>query len=235
MSNFFYIVKALLRRGPKFILLYVKESLAFDIRHGTNTHLRVPKTQSTGVGADFEDGVLYVASLTSVVQDTLAAAESAFGEVRFREAQFIDLGCGKGKTLLVYAMRYGRRAKYAAVGIEYEPGLCEIARSNARKLAPSGQGIQVHCDSALNVERYINGAQLVVYLYNPFGGQTLRSVLAVLAKYRHVLIYVDPVERHLLVGFGYEVVESRLGQHHADTWLIASSPGDAAWRGSAVG
>jgi SAM-dependent methyltransferase len=233
MNSFSYIVKALLRRGAGFIFLYARESLAFDLFHGTNTHLRVPKAQPPGVGADFHDGVLYVASFTSVVCRTLAVAESAFGEAKFREAQFFDLGCGKGKALLVYAMRYGRRARQAAVGIEYEPTLCEIARSNARKLKLPGQGIEVHCDSALNIGRYIKSANLVIYLYNPFGGQTLRSVLAEIAKYRHVLIYVDPVERGLLFDFGYEVIASRQGRHHADTWLVASSRGAGGQPGAA--
>ena len=225
MKNVAYIIKALLRRGPGFVLLYARESLVFDLFHGTNTHLRVPKSEPAGAGTDCRDGVHYVASLTSVIRRTLAVAEAALGKTRFQEAQFFDLGCGKGKTLLVYAMQYGRRTSHAAVGIEYESTLCEIARSNARRLSLPGQGIQVHCDSALNIARYVKASLLVIYLYNPFGGQTLRSVLGVIAKYHHVLIYVDPVEQGVLLDFGYEVIESRQGRHHADTWLVALSRG----------
>lgn len=225
MSSLSYILKALLRRGPGFILLYAKESLAFDVRHGTNTHLRVPKAKPPGAGSDFQDGVLYVASLTSVVRRTLRVAEAKLGPEKFRDAQFFDLGCGKGKALLVYAMMYGRQARHAAVGIEFEPGLCDIAHSNARKVASTGMGIDVHCDSARNIVRYIKSTSLVIYLYNPFGGQTLRSVLAAIAKFPHVLIYVDPVEQGVLPDFGYEVIEYRQGRHHADTWLVAASAG----------
>ena len=218
-----YIIKVLLRRGPGFILLYLRESLAFDVCHGTNTHLRVPKAHAHARGADFQDGVLYVASLTSVVRRTLAVAEAALGETAFRDAQFFDLGCGKGKALLVYAMRYGPQANHTPVGIEYEPSLCEIARANALKVKPAGKGIKVHCDSALNFECYRTGATLVIYLYNPFGGQTLRSVLAVMAKYPHVLIYVDPVERGILAEFNYTIMELQEGRYHANTWLVATS------------
>lgn len=225
MSNVAYIVKALLRRGPAFILLYLRESLAFDIVHRTNTHLRVPRASQPSGGSDYHDGVLYVASLTSVIRRTLAVAACTLGEERFREAQFFDLGCGKGKTLLVYAMHYSQHAKYAAVGIEYEPALWEIARTNARKLGSAGRAIELHCDSALNIERYIKSPILVIYLYNPFHGKTLRSFLSRIAKYPHVLIYVDPVEKDLLQEYGYRIQASNRGRYNASTWLVASNYG----------
>jgi SAM-dependent methyltransferase len=221
MSNLSYILKALLRRGPAFILLYLKESLAFDLLHGTNTHLRVPKSTPPGVRSEHGEGVLYVASLTSVVRRTLAQTESLLGNAKFREAQFFDLGCGKGKTLLVYAMLYGRVAKHPATGIEYEPSLCETAWKNIAGFKPATNRVDVHCDSALNVEQYVQSGTLVIYLYNPFGGETLRGVLTKISKYPHVLIYVDPVEKQTLAEYGYAIQAFEQGKHHANTWLIA--------------
>lgn len=222
ISNLGYIMKALARRGPAFILLYLRESLAFDVLHGTNTHLRVPKAERAGVVSEYEDGVLYVASLTSVIRDTLAIAKKLLGEERFREAQFFDLGCGKGKALLVYAMEYGRQARYPAVGIEYERTLCEVASRNIRKLKSDAGRAEVHCDSALRVEQYIRSSLLVVYLYNPFQGETLHAVLRTIARYPHVLLYVDPVHKDILPQHGYQIRTSHQGRHHATTWLAAT-------------
>jgi hypothetical protein len=224
-GNLLYIIKALLRRGPGFILLYLRESLAFDLVHGTNTHLRVPKAAQTVAGAEYDDGVLYVASLTSVVCDTLALAEKLLGAERFRDAQFFDLGCGKGKTLLVYAMLYGQQVRYPAVGIEYELALCEVASKNIRKFKPAAGRVEVHCDSALNVDKYIRSQFQIVYLYNPFQGDTLQAVLRAITKRPHVLVYVDPVERDSLVQYGYQIHAAHQGRHHASTWLVAIHEG----------
>ena len=221
MSNFAYIVIALLKRSPLFLFLYAKESLAFDLLHGTNTHLRAPKLEQPGTETERKDGVLYVASWTSVVRRALALSETVLGEERFREAQFFDLGCGKGKALLVYAMYYGPRANPAAVGIDYDRALCEIAEKNILKLGPAANRVVVHCDSALNIGNYIKAGTLIIYLYNPFQGETLRCTLNRIAKYPHVLIYVDPVEKHILPDYGYEIHAFHQGRYHADTWLLA--------------
>lgn len=228
MSNFLYILKALMRRGPSFLLLYLRESLAFDIANGTNTHLRVPKAQQAGVASDYQDGLLYVASLTSVIRKSLTATLNLLGKRQFDEAQFFDLGCGKGKALLVYAMEYGQSAHHPAIGIEYDPSLCEIAVKNIRKLGAVRDRAIVHCDSALNIEQYINSKFLIVYLYNSFQGETLRSVLRTIAKYPHVLIYVDPVEKDILADYGYKVHVAHQGDHNASTWLVALNQVDVA-------
>lgn len=221
MSNISYLVAALARRGPRFLLQYFNESLLFDLVHGTNTHLRVPKVQSAGADGERRDGVLYVASFTSVVRRTLEIVRSRLGDDRFRESHFLDLGCGKGKALLVYALEQGRRAIHSATGIEYDPALCDIARRNIVKLRFRDRAPEVHCDSALNTPQYIRGKYLIVYLYNPFGGETLRAVLKAIAPYPHMLIYIDPVERNLLQDFGYTIEASHSGRTHADTWLVA--------------
>lgn len=221
MSNFAYIVRALLKRGPLFPFLYARESLVFDLLYGTNTHLRVPKLYQPGTETERKDGVLYVASWTNVVRRALALSETVLGEKRFREAQFFDLGCGKGKALLVYAMQYGPRVRQTAVGIDYDRGLCEIAEKNILRLGPGPSRVAVHCDSALNIENYIKAEILIVYLYNPFQGDTLRATLNRIAKHPHVLIYVDPVEKHILSDYGYKICAFHQGRYHADTWLLA--------------
>jgi hypothetical protein len=215
------MIKALLRRGPGFILLYVRESLLFDIVNGTNTHLRVPKASRASVVPEYQDGVLYVASWTSVVRDTLAAAEMLVGAERFRESQFFDLGCGKGKAVLVYTKLHGQQARYPAVGIEYDQPLCEMASRNLRILKAAVGRAEVHCDSALNFEKYVRSRFLIVYLYNPFQGDTLHAVLRTIGKYQHVLLYVDPVEKDILAQYGYQIRASHVGRNHANTWLAA--------------
>lgn len=223
--NLLYLVRASLRRGPRFAITYFMESVAFDLAYGTNTHLRVPKPdQKETPGGDRKDGLLYVASLTSVVREALACCRKTGGEALFSEAQFIDLGCGKGKALLVYAKESATARSPTAVGIEYDEALCHIARSNVMRMGTTASSVEIHCDSAVNVASYLNAPVAIIYLYNSFQGQTLRKVLGMLADHPHWLIYVDPAEERALPLYGYETQRHHKGRYHADTWLVATNP-----------
>lgn len=224
-NNARYLLGALIKRGPSFLVLYLRESLLFDLRHGTNTHLRVPKSEVNAADdRDKQNGLLYVASLTSVVREALTACRALIGHASFIDAQFMDLGCGKGKALLVYATEFARDTRRTAIGIEYDDDLCQIARRNVIKVCGPSAGVAVHLDSAVNFERYIEGESLIVYLYNSFQGATLRAVLSGLAKYPHLLIYVDPPDLGILQEFGYRIHTDHRGRYHANTWLIAANP-----------
>ena len=104
MKYFLYIFLVIRKRGIRFFWDYFKESIWFDLRFGTSTFLRVPKTnQKIKIEDDKnDDGLLYVASFTSVTLNTILRAKDVMGTERFRQAQFMDLGCGKGKTLIIY-------------------------------------------------------------------------------------------------------------------------------------
>jgi hypothetical protein len=222
-GNVLYLLRSLLKRGPRFLLLYFRESVLFDLLNGTNTHLRVPKPDDGG-STERQDGLLYVASLTNVVRNTLQVARRHLGEAKFNQAQFIDLGCGKGKAVLVYAKEFAPPQGPTALGIEYDRALCTVAWANLERVPAARTRARIHCDSALNLEAYVAGGPLIVYLYNSFQGETLRGVLGLLAKYEHVLIYVDPAERPVLAGYGYTEIAAHEGRYNASTWVVAANP-----------
>jgi hypothetical protein len=217
-----HAVRAIRERGFRFLWVYFRESLWFDLRHGTRTSTRVPKSgrylRSLG---ERDDGVLYVASFTSVTKQSLQAARRILGAEAFARAQFVDLGCGKGKPLLIYAQLYPNPG-LPAIGIEYDTALVEVARANLAACEIEPRMAMVVADSASNVRQHVSGEVLIVYLYNPFQGSTLRTVLSTLAATPHLLIYVDPVERATLLDGGYQLIEDHPGRYHADTWLIAT-------------
>ena len=226
LGKLFYALKVARTRGVGFFYTYFRESLWFDLRHGTQTSSRVPKDQQMidGSTAEAGNGLLYVASFTSVTARSLEVARDVLGPERFAAAQFLDLGCGKGKALLVYALGPGAGSTHAPVGIEYDPALAETARENARKCGFGDDEISIVADSATKVRDYVRSDVLIVYLYNSFQGETLKAVLGELAAHPHVLIYVDPAEKHVLPAFGYTIRFETRGKYNADTWLVASAP-----------
>jgi SAM-dependent methyltransferase len=87
---------------------------------------------------------------------------------------FLDLGCGKGRAVLL-ASEMGFRE---AVGVELNAGLAEIAKANARIWTAAGKArspIRIECRDATEVE-WPSGPCLV-FLYNPFAEPVMRAVV----------------------------------------------------------
>jgi len=224
MAQLIYIIEKSWERGLWFMWIYFKESLWFDLRFGTHTNMRIPKVHQHIQAAkmDRSDGLLYVASFTSVVREALAKTKMLLGEHQFYNSQFFDLGCGKGKALFVYARLFNKVLHHPSIGIEYDSHLVSVARENAQKLKLSDD-VQIVLGSAVHLHDYLKTPFAIFYIYNSFQGQTLRKVLDQMSKVPHVLIYVDPVERVVLSDYGYNICHDHVGSYAADTWLIARS------------
>jgi SAM-dependent methyltransferase len=94
--------------------------------------------------------------------------------VDLREFTFIDLGSGKGRTLLM-ASDY---PFVRIVGVELLPSLNEIARENIQKYKSDSQkclDLESICGDAAHFP--IPGGPLLIYLFNPFPEGPLRQVL----------------------------------------------------------
>jgi predicted RNA methylase len=86
----------------------------------------------------------------------------------------VDVGCGKGRVLIV-AAEYGFER---VVGVEFSEELCEIARSNvtvyARKHGLSTNVEVVHRDAA---EYEFRADDNVLFFFNPFDSAVMERVL----------------------------------------------------------
>lgn len=114
-------------------------------------------------------------------------------------ATFLDLGCGMGRALVVASEYNFTRI----VGVDLSSYLCRTARQNADVVAqqfPERTRIEVIEADATEVD--LPGGPLVVFLYNPFGRQTLAKVLSRLeaaSATRLVnIVYQNPVGHDLI-------------------------------------
>jgi hypothetical protein len=202
-------------RGPSFIYHYAREIAWFDWINRTDTSRRKQNA------ANIDANIHYVASFTSVIECTLAHLRRHVGS-RFADLQFIDIGSGKGKVVLVYGRRYGAEARYAPMGIEYDSALCVIANANIARMGLDRIAARVVHDDAMSVRAHLVGNEAIFFLYNPFTGRIFREFVQRAADKPHFLIYVDPVERSFLKERGYKILVDHSGRYHADSWLIAS-------------
>ena len=104
---------------------------------------------------------------------------------------FCDIGCGYGRALCLVARKRVKRC----IGIELSPEFAAKARANARTVRHRIAPVEVRIGDASEAD-YQEGT--VFFMVNPFGPNTLRSVLgrieqSLAANPRHArFIYVHP-------------------------------------------
>jgi SAM-dependent methyltransferase len=111
------------------------------------------------------------------------------------EFTFVDLGCGKGRAMMLAAELPFREV----VGIDISPSLVESARQNLERAQIANA--RVVCQNAANWQ--LPAGNLLVYLFNPFVGPVFRRVvrnLCVCSSADLWIIYVNPIEKSVLEG-----------------------------------
>jgi SAM-dependent methyltransferase len=222
-----------LRRGlsdvATLFLSYSPESdQSFDRKFGTDTAGSVPPSQlGIADAAARENAILYLPSPASVTRwmfDNVG--------IDHRDFSFVDLGCGKGRVLLVAAEYPFKRI----VGVEISAALTEIARKNAA-LAHSRSGASPVIEiQNTNVTTFdFPSTNILLHLYHPFEPAITAAVLSRLERSveanprRIVVAYLlyaaalEPVEEVFsrfpwLTKTRYE--QSVLGQYN---WLFYSN------------
>lgn len=112
----------------------------------------------------------------------------------------VDLGCGMGRVLACAA----RLPMREVVGVEMSEALCAIAQRNARKLRKGKTPIRIICGKA---QAFDFSHTTILYMYNPFGRETLQQVLRDLVSSwkgtaRVIRIcYVNPVHEDVFAQF----------------------------------
>lgn len=126
--------------------------------------------------------------------------------INFRDFTFIDLGSGKGRTLLM-ALDYPFRR---IIGVELLPSLHQIAQQNVGQYKSEAQkcfAIETICADATAFP--FPDDPLVIFLFNPFPESGMRRVLLNLEqslrrRSRPVyVIYHNPLLEHVLSEGGF--------------------------------
>jgi len=114
----------------------------------------------------------------------------------------VDLGCGTGRALFVFA-RAGLRC---VRGVDFHGETCRLAAENVRRYAKRAAGRAPGCIEILHQDAaaYPFSDETIVYLFNPFGRATLRAVVenlraSLLVRPRRVRIgYYHPLHGDVL-------------------------------------
>lgn len=168
----------------------------FDLANGTDTSgavsLDAIRTETDHPAR--AHAAMYAGSQPSIVRAALNALPP------MTNATFLDIGCGKGRPLLV-ATEYPFQE---VIGIELSPGLAATARANAAILAARHPDrAPVHIEVGDATEYPLPPGDLVLFFFNAFGAPLVAKLVsaveqAITAANRQVyLIYYNPVHGDL--------------------------------------
>lgn len=165
----------------------------FDRIHGTHTSGFVAADQLPAEEAARDHAAFYAGSQPSVLREGLKALPP------LQTCTFVDLGCGKGRPLLVASELPFRDI----IGVELSPDLAKVAERNAALIArrfPDRTAIRIAVGDASNFP--IPSGDVVLFLYNPFGAELIAKVVqsveaALRIEPRSIyIVYYNPTAAH---------------------------------------
>lgn len=197
---------------------YLKENVAFDMQYGTDTSGWLEPGDYEDRPENLEHGVRYRASYTSEICDAL---KKVGWMLPLDRASFFDLGCGKGKAVLL-ARKLCPFER--VVGVDYYARFIDVARRNVEKMELDN--IELHHGNAENFTDF--SATSIVYMYNPFDDYIMRQVRQNIERNtnRCIVIYNKPV--HIDVFDGWNTVERKSG------WNVDWETAILSWSAEAV-
>ena len=153
----------------------------FDARHGTDTGGLIGGG-SLAVGSRNDP---YITAYAGVAPSRLNTALDRWAETlpegeRLETFAFVDLGCGKGRAMLLAS----QRPFHHVTGVELNPGLAKIAKRNVAIWEAGGRSkIAIEVVEGDATELGYPAGPLLVFIYNSFGPPVVRAVLQALERH----------------------------------------------------
>jgi SAM-dependent methyltransferase len=138
----------------------------FDLLHGIDTGGYIMGANLSAVSLSG----LYNTEYGSISPAVLTQALSGLA-IQYEDFSFVDIGCGKGRALLVASQFPFRHL----LGVEIASELCDTAKANVATNSNWAARISVVNQDATKIS-YPDGP-LVLFLYNPFFAPVLRRFL----------------------------------------------------------
>jgi SAM-dependent methyltransferase len=184
----------------------------FDHRYGVDTGGVIPQADLDVDTPNWVHGSAYVA--TSPIDFGQVLAPFALD---LPKTSFIDLGCGKGRVLLMAsALPFAR-----VVGVEYSETLAAIARSNLERYrGPRSAAATDVVIGDASAYSYPEG-DLVVFMYHPFNEVIMQRVIEALeealreAPRKLLVLYFKPVHGDLWQAVDFVELQHASGLYNA--------------------
>ncbi len=139
----------------------------FDLQNGTDTGGYYSSADLHGKTLS----IVYTTAYYGIAPSALASALSDLN-IHYSEFTFADVGCGKGRAMIVAA----QFPFHSLWGVEISPELCEIARANLALRPEWANRSSIIHEDAISVT--FPQGPLLIMMFHPFLAPVLRRVLA---------------------------------------------------------
>jgi SAM-dependent methyltransferase len=180
-------------------LLSMVDDAVFDFRLATDTRTAVPQEKLRVISPENQSAAHpYVMTRARALRHAFKTSTAP------RDLRFNDIGCGKGKVLIVAALCGFKEVR----GLDFAPDLISIAEKNLevfKNRLPKDARVTVECADVTQVD--YGPKDCVFFLYNPFYADVMRGFCERLSRSlddhprRIWLIYADPAQLHVMLEF----------------------------------
>ena len=169
----------------------------FDIKYGVDTFSRIELKKLTINTENKNKGSEYQPSRVEPLRSLFLKIKPFIKD----DSVLVDLGCGKGRVLLV-ASEFGLNK---VKGVEFATELCKIANINAR-IFKTKTGVKTEFEIIeSDASKYeINSKDDIFFLFNPFDDSILIEVLQnidnslIRNPRRIIIIYLNPQHKKII-------------------------------------
>ena len=186
-------------------LFYLKfDNIFFDLRYGIDSSQNVSLDKLNFQITNKREGVEYGTIAPYFIQKILELVKFDTSDI------FVDLGCGKGRVLLI-ASKFNIKK---VIGIEFSPELYLIAQNNIGNCSSNNHFNTEKIDIIQKdvLEYVFNHHETVFFLYNPFSNKILNMICdqikgsLIINPRRIIIIYVNPRFPEILIEKGFKQI-----------------------------
>jgi cyclopropane fatty-acyl-phospholipid synthase-like methyltransferase len=207
ISHFFYVA---INWNIWMAFFMAFDNIRGSIKYGSNTFIPVELKNLTITSGDVKKASRYEAVSFYMLEQLFTAFRKISGET-----SIIDLGCGKGRMMMV-AAHYGF---VNITGIDFAKEVCEQAVANMKIKEKEFPEIKWKVINQ-NVEDYtIRPEDSVFFMFNPFKPQVLKKFLKKLDvsckqfPRTTYFIYASPQHQKELLDNGYAIIYQKQKMH----------------------
>jgi SAM-dependent methyltransferase len=183
----------------------------FDERYGVETSRMVGLGALDGLGRHGADAVYYWPTR----EEEFELVMRSVGPLEYRDFVFIDIGCGKGRVVLLAAGLPFKRV----IGLDFSPRLIEQAQRNIEQYSGPRRASSVDVRVGDAAEFSFPEGNLLLYMFDPFGPAVMEKMLANLEAARRqssrqvTLLYYSPEYCELVQAAGFELLAEGCGEN----------------------
>ena len=193
---------------------------SFDRKYGTDTLFFFKKNESAKVSSINKDNKGY----TSIKNVEVLKDAFQNSPVKLNNLIFLDIGCGKGRPLMEALLMPFKEV----IGIEIDPKIAEIAKSNLYKFKKK---LNIHTPTKIITSDFavsdLPKGNLFIFLNQPFGELSTKLLLDKIVKHKGkaTICYCKPTFGYIfdesLEKVKYDDKKEIHGANHINFWIKA--------------